>query len=164
LAEHEIDLSALVGNEYQGTASSGAQLRAEGVVVCVDVAAKVAICVGDFASQSDTFSGLSLSDLQINVPLLGQSSRFCQIESQWPHFREWHLVQVVPISKLERTQSHRRDSAEQCCQGLSTSMIPSYCGWHYFARSAGDRRLCSGRARWNSIHHRLPATIRPEPR
>jgi hypothetical protein len=50
------------------------------MIVRVHVAAKVAICIGDFASQVHGLSRLRLSDKQIDVPSLGQSLRFCQVD------------------------------------------------------------------------------------
>src|SRR5205807_8882625 len=77
-AEHEINLSALVGNKYQRTTGRRAQLRAEGVVVTVRVAAEVTIRIGDFTSKTHSLSRNRLSLEQINVPLPGQSPRLCE--------------------------------------------------------------------------------------
>jgi hypothetical protein len=50
---------------------------------------------------------------EIDVPLLGQAPRFWQVFGQGLYFREWHFVQLIPISKLESVQSQSRDSGEQ---------------------------------------------------
>src|SRR4029077_6652290 len=46
-ADHQINLSALVGNKYQRTTSRRTHLGAEGMVVSVRVAAEVTIRIGD---------------------------------------------------------------------------------------------------------------------
>jgi hypothetical protein len=153
-AEHKINLSSLIPNKQQRTSGRNAQLRAEGMIVGMHVAAKVAICIGDFATQVHGPSGLGLSDKQIDVPSLGQSLRFCHIQDQGLHFSKWHPVQFIPISELESAQSQSHDSAEQGYYRLSSSMLWSNHGLDRFARAAGYGHPCSGCARWSSNHHR----------
>jgi len=78
LVEHKINFLALVGNEYQRTSCRTAQLRAEGMIICVSVSAQVAICISDLTANAHSLPGLNLSDKQINVSLLGQTPRPCQ--------------------------------------------------------------------------------------
>jgi hypothetical protein len=66
-----------------------------------------------------------LSDEQINVSLLGQTPRLCQIENQGLHLIEWHLVQLITISELESAQGQGGDPAEQRDHRLSISMFSS---------------------------------------
>src|ERR1700676_2909367 len=111
-AEHKISLSALVGNKYERTTGRRAQLRAEGVVITVRVATEVTIRIGDFTSQTRSLSRNRLSHEQINVPLLGQSPRLCQIGDQRLHLPKWHTIQAIPVSELESAQSQSRDCAQ----------------------------------------------------
>jgi hypothetical protein len=75
----------------------------------VQVTAHIAIRVGHLPAQAHGFSGFGLAHKQINVPLFCHSPRFWQIGDQLPDLRERHLVQLIPISKLESTQSQSRD-------------------------------------------------------
>jgi hypothetical protein len=109
--EHKINLSALIGNKYQRTTGRRAHLCAEGMVVTVRMAAEVTIRIGDFTSKTRSLSRNRLADKQINVPLLGQSPRPCQIGGQGLHLPEWHIIQAIPVSELESAQSHSRDCA-----------------------------------------------------
>ena len=111
-AEHKISLSALVGNKYERTTGRRAQLRAEGMVVSVRMAAEITIRIGDFTSKTHSLSRNRLSCEQINVPLLRQSSRLCQIGDQRLHLPEWHIIQAIPVSELESAQSQSRDRAQ----------------------------------------------------
>src|SRR6266403_797452 len=108
-AEHKINLSSLVGNKYQSIAGCCAHLGAEGMVVTVRMAAEVTIRIGDFTSKTRSFPRNRLSDKQINVPLLGQSPRPCQIGGQGLHLPEWHIIQAIPVSELKSAQSQSRD-------------------------------------------------------
>src|SRR3984957_7314150 len=121
--ENQKKLFALVGNEYQRTPGRRAQLRAEGMIVIVHVNAQVTIRVGDFASQFHRLSRFCLSHQEINVSLLGQFPRFCQVENQGLDLGVGHLVQLTPISELESAQSQRRDCAEQCRHRPSISLL-----------------------------------------
>src|SRR6202521_3866149 len=111
-AEHKINLSALVGNKYQRITGRRAQLRAEGMVVSVRMAAEETIRIGDFPSKTRNRSRNRLSHEQINVPLLRQSPRLCQIGDQRLHLPKWHTIQAIPVSELESAQSQSRDRAQ----------------------------------------------------
>src|SRR6266853_1815793 len=111
-AEHKINLTALVGNKFQRTTGRRAQLRAEGMVVTVRVAAEVTIRIGDFTSKTHSLSRNRLSHEQIDVPLLRQTPRLCQIGDQGLHLLERHIIQAILVSELESTQSQSRDRAQ----------------------------------------------------
>src|SRR6266446_7406591 len=139
-AEHEINLSSLVGNKYQRIAGCRAQLGAEGMVVTVRMAAEVTIRIGDFTSKTRSLSRNHLSHEQINVSLPCQSTRLCQIGDQGLHLFERHIIQAIPVSELESAQSQSRDRAQYLNHAPSTQMHASYrglphCGWHGFAHS-----------------------------
>jgi hypothetical protein len=93
------------------------------MIVSVGVTAQVTIRIGDFTSKTHNLSWNRLSHEQINVPLLGQSPRFCRVKDEGLHFREWHLVQLLSISKLEGAQCQSCDRAEARHHRLSTSML-----------------------------------------
>src|SRR5580698_7805103 len=108
-ADDEIDLSALVRNKEQRTTRRHTKLRTEGMIIGMCVRSKITICVGDFSSKAHRLSGHDLSGQQINITLLSHIACFCQVGNQGLHLREWHVIQPIPISKLESTQSQCRD-------------------------------------------------------
>jgi hypothetical protein len=107
-AEDEIDLAALVGNKEQRTTRRSAELRTESVIIGMRVTAKITICVGDFSSKTRGLSRHALSGQQINIPLLSHVASFRQVGDHRLHLREWHVIQSIPISELESTQSQCR--------------------------------------------------------
>src|SRR5260370_19307032 len=139
-AEHEINLSALVGNKSQRITGSRAQLGAEGMVITMRAVAEVTIRIGDLASKTRSLSWNRLSREQINVSLPGQSPRLCQIGDQGLHFGEGHIIHAIPFSALESAQSQSRECAQYLNHAPSIQMRASYpvfehCSWHGFVHS-----------------------------
>ena len=118
-AQDYVNLAAVVGNEYKRTAGGSAQLGAEGMIVTVRVIAKVATCVAELASHGHGPSAHSLSSVQLNVPSLCHALRSCQVEDQALCLRERHIIQPIPISELESTQSQSGECGDQPNHGLS---------------------------------------------
>jgi hypothetical protein len=106
--EDEVDLPALVRNKDQGAARRSAELRTESVIIGMRVTAKITICVGDFSSKTRGLSRHALSGQQINIPLLSHVASFRQVGDHRLHLCEWHVIQSIPISELESTQSQCR--------------------------------------------------------
>jgi hypothetical protein len=112
LAQDNVNLALVIGNEYKRTPGGSTQLRAEGMIVTVRVIAQVATCVGELASEGHSLSAQRLSGVQLNVPSLRHALCSCLVEDQALHLREWQIIQSISISELERTQSQSRECGE----------------------------------------------------
>ena len=64
------------------------KLSAKCVIITVSVFAKIAICVCKFAMQDNASSAQNLAGEELDVALLGQSLRFCEIGAQLLNLRE----------------------------------------------------------------------------
>jgi len=77
--EHNVRLAALIGDEEQRGACGDAELGTEGMIVGVGVGREIAIGVGEFAAKGDRVARQGLSGEEIDIPLLCQGLRFCQV-------------------------------------------------------------------------------------
>src|SRR5215472_9984108 len=105
-SQNKVDLPPLIGNENERTPRRHAQLGAESVIVGVAVTGEITISITEFPAQAHALACYRISGKQVDVSLLGQLLRLCQIGDETPYLIEWQAVQIVPVAKLKRTQSH----------------------------------------------------------
>ena len=77
--EHNVWPAPLIGDEEQRGACGDAELGTESVIVGVGVGREIAIGVGEFAAKGDRVARQGLSGEEIDIPLLCQGLRFCQV-------------------------------------------------------------------------------------
>lgn len=99
--EDEIDLISLIGEEQDRRTGGNAQLRAEGMIVCVSVKAEVAIGVGEFAAKMNRLPLDRLSGVQFNIALLRHLLSAGKVGNESLHPCEGHVVHSVAIAKLK---------------------------------------------------------------
>lgn len=100
--EHNVRMATLIGDKEQRRACGDAELGTEGMIVGVGVGREKAIGVGEFAAKGDRVARQGLSGEEIDISLLCQGLRFCQVKDQRLNFREWQAVQTVSVAKLKR--------------------------------------------------------------